>query len=234
MERQRELTSLRLKKVFGISVDDENRKPGMLLINNNNKKTINVLTKAPPALDVQTILNCELPSVVKTIPPSPNFPIPGSCDLNAATAAARSSPNVESTLPPSSMSPSPVNPPVVGSSVTFTPTPQNFAEKKTESPAACQKSVDNGPNDVETSPKKSILFYTPDEEEKRAGENIQEGYQEVEPVEYVPPFNNPIYPNDNDNFPSYASGLGKFYSIFKNALPKSQKHVHTLRRFSLD
>lgn len=103
-----------------------------------------------------------------------------------------------------------MNPPV-GSSIVFAPTPQNIAEKKTDPPATCQKSVDDGPHDVETSPKKSILFYTPDEEEKRAGENIQEGYEEVEPVEYVPPFNNPIYPNDNDNFPSYASGLGKFY-----------------------
>lgn len=231
LERQRELNSLRLKEVFRKS--DEKRKSGMLPIHN----AINVLTKAPPALDVQTILNCELASVVKTIPPSPNFTIPGSCDSNAASAA-RSSPIVENILPTSSVAPSQLNPPVIGNPVVLAPTPQNSTEKTIEPSATCQTAVDEESNGVETSPTKLNLFYTPDEEEKRTEERTREGYEEIEPVDYVPPFNNPIYPNDNDNFqPSDSSVLGKFVYLLlflfsKAIVPVITDHVRLIYRSS--
>lgn len=53
------------------------------------------------------------------------------------------------------------------------------------------------------------LFYTPDEEENEVEVSPHEPvFEETECVSYVPPFNNPIYPNDN--FTSYTSAIGKY------------------------
>jgi adenosine/AMP kinase len=161
LERQRETTALRMKKVLGIAVDDESRKP---------------------ALDVEAILNCELPPVVKTMPPSPNFPIPGSCDATGP----KSSPG--ESAPPNPASKSPVG---------FVPPPEHEPAE-----AECEENEEKE-NDDGVQPN---MFYTPDEEERGTDENAQGGYEEIDSVDYVPPFNNPIYPNDS-NFTSYASVL---------------------------
>lgn len=152
------------------------------------------------ALDVEAILNCELPPVVKTIPPSPNFPIPGSCDVNL-TSSSKSSPVLES---------APSNP------VPVTNSPVNFAPEKETEP----ESEENEEKESEVSVKPN-MFYTPDEEERGTDENAQGGFEEIDTVDYVPPFNNPVYPNDS-NFTPYASVLGKLcdfvsliYSIFQ-------------------
>jgi hypothetical protein len=163
LERQRETTALRMKKVLGIAVDDESRKP---------------------ALDVEAILNCELPPVVKTMPPSPNFPIPGSCDATGP----KSSPG--ESAPPNPASKSPVG---------FVPPPEHEPAE-----AECEENEEKE-NDDGVQPN---MFYTPDEEERGTDENAQGGYEEIDSVDYVPPFNNPIYPNDS-NFTSYASVLGE-------------------------
>ncbi|RZB66669.1 uncharacterized protein BDFB_011626, partial [Asbolus verrucosus] len=166
LERQREMTSLRLKKVFGIAVDEEQRKP---------------------ALDVEAILNCELPPVVKTIPPSPNFPIPGSCDVNMTQS--KSSPVLENVS---------VNPVVSSKSPVAFIAPVLEQEQTTE--VECEE-TDDKEDEVSVKPN---MFYTPDEEERGTEENPPVGYEEIDSVDYVPPFNNPIYPNDS-NFTSYAS-----------------------------
>ncbi|XP_064211285.1 uncharacterized protein upSET isoform X2 [Tribolium castaneum] len=163
LERQRELTTLRLKKVLGIAVDEESRKP---------------------ALDVEAILNCELPPVVKTIPPSPTFPIPGSCDVTLT--AAKSSPILEAAPP---------NPAPVSSS--SPPTVEN-EEPEVESEEIAEEQTEVGV--------KPNMFYTPDEEEAGVDENAQGSFEEIDSVDYVPPFNNPVYPNDS-NFTAFASVL---------------------------
>lgn len=51
------------------------------------------------------------------------------------------------------------------------------------------------------------LFYTPDEDERLPVAELTE----VDGVNYVPPFNNPVYPNSN--FSSFTSAIGKFFGI---------------------
>lgn len=49
------------------------------------------------------------------------------------------------------------------------------------------------------------LFYTPDEDERLPVPELTE----VDGVNYVPPFNNPVYPNSN--FSSFTSAIGKSF-----------------------
>ncbi|KAI4460800.1 upset isoform a [Holotrichia oblita] len=134
LERQRENVSLRLKKAFGLSVDEESRKP---------------------ALNVETLLKCDLPTPMKSTIPlsSPTFPIPGSSDP----------------LPPQS-------------SIT------THLEKA--QPPPVQK-ISTGD---------SVMYYTPDEEELEISNG---GTEKVDSADYVPPFNNPLYPNST--YTNYGS-----------------------------
>lgn len=64
-------------------------------------------------------------------------------------------------------------------------------------------------------------FYTPDEEEnvEEATTPCELAFEESESVSYVPPFNNPIYPNES--FTSYTSAIGK-YKIFSAQIIKNK------------
>ncbi|KRT80386.1 hypothetical protein AMK59_7379, partial [Oryctes borbonicus] len=158
LERQRENVSLRLKKAFGLSVDDESRKP---------------------ALNVETLLKCDLPTPMKSTIPlsSPTFPIPGSSD-----------------------------PPPTQSSITSHTEPQYHPEHLQQPEPAkqvetCLKAEKPQPSPVQKIPTgESVLYYTPDEEELEVSNS---GTEKAEAASYVPPFNNPLYPNST--YTNYGS-----------------------------
>lgn len=54
-----------------------------------------------------------------------------------------------------------------------------------------------------------VLYYTPDEEESDPTEGK---FNKTESTSYVPPFNNPLYPN-NTSYTSYGSVIGKYCLI---------------------
>lgn len=147
------------------------------------------------ALDVESLLNLEFePKLKATVPlPSPTFPIPGSSEVSRDQSTTRSD------------SPCP-EPPVES------PTDLALTEEKSSSPkfeeAASEKelvntSLDSG-DEKEKEESAPNLFYTPDEEETEQTETV---FEESESISYVPPFNNPIYPNDS--FTTYTSTIGK-------------------------
>ncbi|CAG9857408.1 unnamed protein product [Phyllotreta striolata] len=169
LERQRETSSLRLKKAFGLAIDKE-----------------------PPALNIKAILNLELeptkgPS--KGLPlASPTFPIPGAAD-STTKEAAPASPEGGGDCPP----------------------PSEEAEMETIA------DVEEEPKAAETALR---LFYTPDEEEAAAAAREEDdddvvaateesvgsvGFEETESISYVPPFNNPVYPNSS--FAAFSSAI---------------------------
>lgn len=172
------------------------------------------------AIDVQSILNIELDPKVKLIPlHSPNFTIPGTADIP------------EKTISPQPMnspsSPSlPVSPPSITEETNQEPpsTLQQADNILTVLESDSQEMISNA-EDVSTNEDDSVSvaakdknksettasnrFYTPDEEEiEEAVEESEPVFEESESVSYVPPFNNPVYPNDN--FTSYTSTIGKW------------------------
>lgn len=131
------------------------------------------------AINVETLLKCDLTTPLKTSIPlsSPTFPIPGSTESN--THNFKNEEPVESPSPRLTSSP-PVtdNKPIVQS---------------------CTTSVDQP------------MYYTPDEEEADAAD---EKFNKTESTSYVPPFNNPLYPN-NISYTTYGSVIGKvYYTLF--------------------
>lgn len=130
------------------------------------------------ALNVETLLHCELPLVGKTTPllSSPTFPIPGS---NEALNKEPESVDIEEEqqpLPPSSDM-------------------QDVEEEKAVEEA-----------------NQAVLYYTPDEEELEHRElpdkNETEKVDDVESSpNYVPPFNNPVYPNSLSTLDSVTGTL---------------------------
>ncbi|KAJ8938709.1 hypothetical protein NQ318_007997 [Aromia moschata] len=172
LERQREISSLRLKKAFGLAVDEESRP--------------------------EAILNLELEPKVKPIPiPSPTFPIPGTtCEIIRDAPTSAPTP----ICPP--LSPELLDaPPIVP--CTRSPSPPVEEEIKNVSTAEDTPMEEIHPSDeVKTDDMQPNIFYTPDEEEEVPP---QPTYEETSSINYVPPFNNPVYPNTS--FPAYTSTI---------------------------
>lgn len=59
--------------------------------------------------------------------------------------------------------------------------------------------------------KDPVMYYTPDEEESEATDDGK--FNKIESTSYVPPFNNPLYPN-NVSYTSYGSVIGKYSVTF--------------------
>lgn len=161
------------------------------------------------AIDVQSILNLELEPKVKPAQSS-TFSIPGS---------------TETTAPKSPLSPEcPASPPPQ-TSISPTLIPEESTENTesvdlpvTEEGEQITANVDDNCSNQENISKKddkkdedssaTNIYYTPDEEEHVERVTRREPvFEEPESVSYVPPFNNPIYPNDS--FTSYTSTIGK-------------------------
>ncbi|KAK9877038.1 hypothetical protein WA026_016065 [Henosepilachna vigintioctopunctata] len=203
LERQRELQSLRLKKAFGLSIDVESRKP---------------------ALDVEAILNCDLPTIHAIKPNislgSPSFLTSGNCEPTDLIKSTSNSPCVNSIVsqsasPNSSSGDNKENLKEECDSVVPISYTENLHTEVEEIPSTDKEMVQE--NDVLVLPQepktenmdidadkdedtemvediKPHLFYTPDEEEE---EIRGKTFPDIESINYVPPFNNPIYPSTN-------------------------------------
>lgn len=136
-------------------------------------------------MNVETILKCELPTPVKSSIPlsSPTFPIPGSSE-----------------------------PPQSQSNIITHAEPQYPTELITQSEPekqidACSKTEKKPQTSSVQKPTtgESVMYYTPDEEELEISSGDQD---KVDSANYVPPFNNPLYPNST--YTNYGSVIGKF------------------------
>lgn len=58
---------------------------------------------------------------------------------------------------------------------------------------------------MQKSSNESVLYYTPDEEESEIANAAST--EKVESASYVPPFNNPLYPNST--YTNYGSVIGE-------------------------
>nr|CAH7745442.1 unnamed protein product [Callosobruchus chinensis] len=205
LERQRENSSLRLKKVFGLSVDEERR----------------------PALNVEAILNLELEPKTKPLPlPSPTFPIPGS-DLVREVLALGKEGGIATSVPlqpgPLPSVQEPIVPPPPPKELTPPPPPPPPPEELMDvAEENGEPTVDAGVTNEECQTKQpgevasiedlkqtegdasSNFFYTPDEEDGKP-EKEPVNVEESESISYVPPFNNPVYPNDS--FTTYTTTM---------------------------
>lgn len=149
-------------------------------------------------LNVETFLNWEMSPVVKTsVPlPSPTFPIPGSGDVQKASPVVCK----EQQSPPSSFS---------QQQEEAAPCDEPEMAEETKESVGGESQAKEDEKEDENEETKTVLFYTPDEEEATEGkaEEGLEKYENVEGTSYVPPFNNPVYPNTN--FTAYGSVIGK-------------------------
>lgn len=161
------------------------------------------------AIDVQSILNLELEPKVKPIPlPSPTFPIPGSAEV----LPKQSSPQLPSSpIPPPPSVSSPVSHDESIEQSSESVEPQESEQESNTSTKVVDVSMeeDTTPTKDDTNDDGSDpnLYYTPDEEENEVVTQREPVFEEPESVSYVPPFNNPIYPNDS--YASYTSAIGK-------------------------
>lgn len=166
------------------------------------------------AIDVQSILNLELEPTTKPLSIStPSFATIGSSDLQP-----KSSPSPPPPPPPDSPPPHPASPPITleesaeeSQTTVETSTPQEVEAQPpvdVEDISNTEDSVITKDDEGENSSAPN-LFYTPDEEEtcEETTAPSEPVFEESESVSYVPPFNNPIYPNDS--FTSYTSAIGK-------------------------
>lgn len=206
LERQREISNIRLKKAFGLSIDVEPRKP---------------------ALNVEAILNCEIPMPDVQIPLQPSHTIP---DISVPTISAQSVPVLKETRSPTQTEN--VQESIEDDSRTSFSDEKQMTEslpslvdagvEKMDDEDIDQNDVINLENkneddvvndeekpelEVESQNMKPHMFYTPDEEEDE-DENIDNDIPEMESVNYVPPFNNPIYPSNN--FSSVIDEEGRY------------------------
>lgn len=117
---------------------------------------------------MESLLNCELPPVVKTTSrlPSPTFPIPGSSEPSNKENEA---PIVEDQQPAVTVESTAVDQQI-----------QDVEEEKV----------------VEDTKQQPVLYYTPDDEEMLGEEDVKETLGSNEEAE-VPPFNNPVYPSSS-------------------------------------
>lgn len=129
---------------------------------------------AATALNVETLLNCELPQVIKTTPllSSPTFPIPGSSEPSLC----------RDPMPPEAED--------EGEEEPLPPPSEPVLEVQTDVIVEEKIAEDTS---------QAVLYYTPDEEEVEQHVDKDEvGKLEVtmeNTTNYVPPFNNPVYPN---------------------------------------
>uniref|UniRef100_A0A1Y1NA62 SET domain-containing protein n=1 Tax=Photinus pyralis TaxID=7054 RepID=A0A1Y1NA62_PHOPY len=173
LEKQRESVSLRLKKAFGLSIDEDSRKP---------------------ALSMETLLNC---------------------DLNSAKTSL---PGFGSTV--STCSESNSNPPIletVSAEESETCSTMEVVKSEVISDSSLAKEELTvarvpTPSEVNEGVVNPKMFYIPDEEDadktgKEEAESIPDAkcdeFVVVESTNYVPPFNNPVYPNSS--FTSFGS-----------------------------
>ncbi|KAF5306980.1 hypothetical protein FQR65_LT07203 [Abscondita terminalis] len=172
LEKQRESVSLRLKKAFGLSIDEDSRKP---------------------TLNMDVILNCDLDSTKS---------LRGYSSTASACSESNSNPVIETYAEDTDVC-----------SVTEDSKPEVVSEMEVEQDTVAEENV----SDVSTEPVKSVnpeMFYIPDEddldkvEKDDSHENDKsEEYVAVESTNYVPPFNNPVYPNSS--FTSFGSVIGE-------------------------
>lgn len=167
---------------------------------------------------METLLNCDLgPPPIKTAIPhySPTFLIPGSCSSVPMTTQLPEPSPTEETTPPEVLETKeeerfPDSPPLVEqeNAESFAHQPQDDIEppKEEEEEEEDEDSV------------KPEMFYTPDEEEKVEEEGTEteeiekcESYDVVESTNYVPPFNNPVYPNSS--FTTFGSVMGRYLCL---------------------
>ncbi|XP_060528091.1 uncharacterized protein LOC132703064 [Cylas formicarius] len=158
LERQREISSIRLKKVFGLAVDDSNK-----------------------TLDTSTIFG-DIQSKLKSFATSLASPTFSEKSLSEAPPP-----------PP----PPPSEPPTVA------------APAEPDEPVAGEDGVGDDVNDTTRGDAdEPNVFYTPDDDDDHEGAGTTRFEPAPPPessVSYVPPFNNPIYPNNNFN--AYTSTI---------------------------
>ncbi|CAH1099752.1 unnamed protein product [Psylliodes chrysocephalus] len=185
LERQRETSSLRLKKAFGLSIDKE----------------------PPAALNIKAILNLELESPkLKPVPLlSPTFPIPGNVDLaTKESTEVAPAPNAASPEPPIlAESPPPIDKPPAMETSTEEMETEDISVTDDPDPVVEEK-------DATDADEPQNMFYTPDEEDAvvppAEKEETSVSFEEAESISYVPPFNNPVYPNSS--FTNFSSTIG--------------------------
>lgn len=175
---------------------------------------------------MQSILKCDLESKIKPPTPlttTPSYPIAAFCDLSMSpTLRLPGTPDRAYTpiLPPPSINPpatnmSPIKDVVVESpeKVVAEDEPAEIEQKAREEPADEPMEVDRSDDKIEQvgdvemkcagDDKETNMFYTPDDDEDRTVST----FEEPDTVNYVPPFNNPVYPNSN--FASFTSTIGE-------------------------
>lgn len=153
-------------------------------------------------LNMETIMTCDFdpqtkPSVQKY---SPTFPLSNIC---IATS--------ESVFNPSEKSPQPAE----TEDAQETETSEKQEEKSeltSDKNEPVASSAETSVSNKEISAVDPELFYTPDEEDKTGQEpEVEEPEKaeeyDVESTNYVPPFNNPLYPNCS--FTSFGSVIGE-------------------------
>lgn len=167
------------------------------------------------AFDIHTLLNMELEPAVKPISlQSPSFPIIGSGEVPNKSP----SPHLPQSPPPAPASPPPQ---LITDEPIKDETQMETSETKDVELSTVELADDvsnQGGNEIAkientdnvTAPNR---FYTPDEEENAQGPPHETVFEESESVSYVPPFNNPIYPNDS--FTSYTSAIGKYVPLYE-------------------
>ncbi|XP_050310082.1 inactive histone-lysine N-methyltransferase 2E-like isoform X2 [Anthonomus grandis grandis] len=184
LERQREISSLRLKKAFGLPINDESRKP--------------------PVIDMASILNCDLEHKIK---PSSYTPLACYSDLSMSPTLRAPDRTFTPLLPPIKDHETDSSDKTVTQSDDCTTVEKEEEVDRME--IGCDKEdvvvppiadVEMKVLDGEDNTTELNLFYTPDDEEERPGCSFKDPE-----VTYVPPFNNPVYPNSN--FGSFSSAL---------------------------
>lgn len=134
---------------------------------------------------METLLNCELPAVVKATPllPSPTFPIPGSSE---PSSKENEFPETQEEQPSS-------------------------LEAKSSSESAMDEISEENVEDT----KQPVLYYTPDDEEVVQQEDAKDTIEEIGDASSVPTFNNTVYPGTSySSLTSAIGGLEKHFIFF--------------------
>ncbi|XP_066157225.1 microtubule-associated protein 1B isoform X1 [Euwallacea fornicatus] len=191
LERQREMSNLRLKKAFGLAIDEDTRKSSVV--------------------DMKSILSCDLESKINPVNPT-TFNFGALCELSMSPTL-RAPPTPDRAYTPVLPSVQQLDQELVKADVVKEDEVDAIADETTEVEEEMQ--VDQEPETVATEEVKANtemkngtsnenvgnMFYTPDDEEKTTTTT----FEEADPVNYVPPFNNPVYPNSN--FASFTSTI---------------------------
>ncbi|ERL90111.1 hypothetical protein D910_07465 [Dendroctonus ponderosae] len=216
LERQRELSNLRLKKAFGLALDDEPRKPGEF----PRESAIFIIPFNGLVIDMTAILNCEIESTI-----IPQTPLPTNVIALASLSELSMSPTLRATITPDRAY-TPVLPPM--REPVKSPSPVKEIETGQEPEVYVQREEnvetvqEDQPNvvmqeesedktvetkDSKEGEEKTNLFYDPDDDERPAVV-----LEEPVDAKYVPPFNNPVYPNSNFNFASTIDDDSRYRS----------------------